>query len=90
MNEPDSNDQERLGSLYSLAQLSYRREDYKGSIDYLLRWLELEEEPSADAYALLSTTYYQREEFKKSVENILIAIDLQESRDIPITIPVLD
>ena len=37
MNEPDSNDQERLGSLYSLAQLSYIREDYQGSIDYLLR-----------------------------------------------------
>lgn len=90
MNEPDSNDQERLGSLYSLAQLSYIREDYQGSIDYLLRWLDLEEDPSADAYALLSTTYYQMEEFKKSVENILIAIEMQESRDIPITRPVLD
>lgn len=76
MNEPDSNDQERLGSLYSLAQLAYIREDYRGSIDYLLRWLDLEEDPSADSYALLSTTYYQLEDFKTSVKHIVTAIEI--------------
>jgi len=90
MSEPDSNDRERLNALYSLAQLSYIREDYRGSVDYLLEWLGLEELPSPEAYALLSQTYYQLEDFKSSVKNIEIAIEMQESRDIPITRPILD
>ncbi len=90
MAEPDSNDQERLGALYSLSQLSYIREDYRGTIDYLDRWFELEEYPSSDAYALLSTTYYQIEDFQSSLKNIEIAINMQESKDIPIKVDILD
>ena len=71
MSEPDSNDRERLNALYSLAQLSYIREDYRGSVNYLLEWLGLEELPSPEAYALLSQTYYQLEDFKSSVKNPL-------------------
>jgi len=88
--EPDSNDQERLGSLYSLSQLAYIREDYRGAVNYLLEWLELEEVPSSDAYGLLSTTYYQLEEFINAQKYIDIAIEMQESQDIPIKVPLLD
>ena len=88
--EPDSNDQERLGALYSLSQLAYIDENYRKSIDYLLQWFDLEEIPSSDAYALLSMTYYQLEDFVSSQQNIDIAIEMQEARDIPIKVAVLD
>ena len=88
--EPDSNDQEILGALYSLSQLAYISEDYRKSIDYLLQWFDLEEMPSSDAYALLSMTYYQLEDFVSSQQNIDIAIEMQEARDIPIKVAVLD
>ena len=88
--EPDSNDQEVLGALYSLSQLAYISEDYRKSVDYLLQWFDLEEIPSSDAYALLSMTYYQLEDFVSSQQNIDTAIEMQEARDIPIKVAVLD
>ena len=39
--EPDSNDQEVLGALYSLSQLAYIGEDYRKSIDYLLSLIHI-------------------------------------------------
>ena len=90
MAEEDSTDQERLGALYSLSQLSYIAEDYKSAINYLLEWLELEELPSSDGYGLLAQAYYQIEDFQKSVEAIDTAINIQESQDIKIKVPVLD
>ena len=88
--EPESNDQERLGALYSLSQLAYIDENYRKSIDYLLQWFDLEEVPRSDAYALLSMTYYQLEDFVSSQQNIDIAIEIEEDRDIPIKVEVLD
>ena len=88
--EPDSNDQERQGALFSLSQLSYIAEEYQRAINYLLEWLEGEEEPSSDAYGLIAQAYYQIEDYQKSVEAIDTAIEIQESRDIPIKEPVLD
>ena len=88
--EEDSSDQERQGAIYSLSQLRYIAEDYKGSISYLLEWLDNEEEPSSDGDGLLAQAYYQVENFQKSVEAIDTAIEIQESRDIPIKVAVLD
>ena len=88
--EPDSNDQERQGAIFSLSQLSYIAEEYQRAINYLLEWLEGEEEPSSDAYALIAQAYYQIEDYRKSVEAIDTSINIQESRDIPIKEPVLD
>jgi len=90
MKEQDSNDQERLNALYSLSQLAYLREDYRQATVYLLQWMDLEEFPSSDSYSLLSQAYYQLEEYETSLKHIETAIELQESRDIPITRPILD
>ena len=90
MSEKDSTDQERLGALFSLSQLSYIAEDYRSAINYLLEWLELEELPSSDGYGLLAQAYYQLEDFQKSVEAIDTAINIQESQDIAIKVAVLD
>ena len=90
MSEKDSTDQERLGALFSLSQLSYIAEDYRSAINYLLEWLELEELPSSDGYGLLAQAYYQLEDFQNSVESIDTAINIQESQDIAIKVAVLD
>ena len=90
MAEPDSTDQERQNSLFSLAQLSYIDEDYKQAISYLQEWVEGEEEPGADAYGLIAQAYYQIENFQESVKAIDTAINISESRDIAIKVAVLD
>ena len=90
MAEPDSTDQERQNSLFSLAQLSYIDEDYKQAIKYLEEWVQGEEEPGADAYGLIAQAYYQIENFQESVKAIDTAINISESRDIAIKVAVLD
>ena len=61
MKEEDSSDQERLGALYSLSQLSYIAEDYKQAINYLLEWMDLEENlcipPNACCFLTLYCPY---------------------------------
>ena len=84
--EPDADYKIQNQARYSLAQLSFIKEDYRGSIKYLLEWIKNEEEPSAQGYSLLATAYFQVEDFRKAKNNIEIAIQMAESRDIPITV----
>ena len=81
---PNADYRQKNNAIYSLSQLSYIKGDYRGAIKYLYLWLENEDEPSSDAYALLATTYYQLKEFKNAKSNIEIAISMQESRDVPV------
>ena len=67
---PNADYRQKNNAIYSLSQLSYIKGDYRGAIKYLYLWLENEDEPSSDAYALLATTYYQLKEFKNSKSNI--------------------
>ena len=76
----------RNQALFSLAQLSFIKEHYRGSVKYLLDWIDGVEEPSSQGYSLIATAYFQLEEFKKARTNIDTAIEIAESRDIPITI----
>ncbi len=71
---------------FSLAQLFFINEDYRGAVKYLLEWIGEEEEPSSQGYSLLATAYFQLEEFKRAKTYIETAIQIAESRDIPITI----
>ena len=84
--EPDADYKIQNQARYSLAQLSFIKEDYRGSIKYLLEWIQNEEEPTAMGYSLLATAYFQVENFRGAKNNIEIAIQMAESRDIPITV----
>lgn len=88
--ETDSSDAERLAAIYTLSQLAYLQENYRSAIKYLQEWLELEEDPSSDAYSLLAMIYYQLEDYKNSKVYIEKAIELQENRDVPVKVAVLD
>jgi len=84
INAPDADYRQQNNAIYSLSQLAYLKGDYRGAIKYLYLWLENEDDPSSDAYALLATTYYQLKEFRNAKENIELAIEMQESRDVPV------
>jgi len=86
LNEPEADYKIQSQARFSLAQLSFIKEDYRGSIKYLLEWIEEESEPSAQGYSLLATAYFQVEDFKRAKNNIETAIEMAESRDIPITV----
>ncbi len=86
LNEPDADYKIQNQARYSLAQLSFIKEDYKNAIKYLLEWIQEEEEPSAQGYSLLATAYFQTADFKRAKNNIETAIQMAESRDIPITV----
>ena len=84
LKEPEADWKIQNQARYSLAQLSFIKEDYRSAIRYLLEWIKEEEEPSAQAYSLLATTYFQLEDFRKAKTNIETAIQMAESREIPI------
>ena len=82
--EPEGDYRQKNNAVYSLSQLAYIQEDYKLAVKYLLQWLEEEEFPSSDAYALLAQGYYQMKDWYKAIDAIEVAIDIRESQDIPI------
>jgi len=84
INEEEADYRQQNQARYSLAQLSYIDEDYRGAINYLLAWIENEELPSSQAYSLLGTTYYQLKEWKNAKTYIDIAVSMQEDKDIAI------
>ncbi|MDG2060722.1 MAG: tetratricopeptide repeat protein [SAR86 cluster bacterium] len=84
IDEPDGDYRQKNNALYSLSQLAYIQEDYRLAVKYLIRWLDEEEFPSSDAYALLAQGYYQLKDWYKAIDAIQVAIDIQEAKDIPI------
>lgn len=67
-------------ALYSLGQLYFVREDYKGAIKLLERWLELVTNPTPRAYVFLAQAYYQTGEFGKALKPIQRAVDIMEKQ----------
>ncbi|BFM09117.1 tetratricopeptide repeat protein [Halioxenophilus aromaticivorans] len=65
-------------TLYTVAQLQFVVEDYKGAIGTLNRWFK-QVDPmfvNADHYALLSQAYYQDKQFDQSLSNVQKAISM--------------
>lgn len=65
-------------TLYTIAQLQFVVEDYKGAIATLNKWFK-QTDPmfvNANHYALLSQAYYQDKQFDKSLTNIKKAISM--------------
>ncbi len=69
------------GTLYSLAQMLFVKEDYKGAVGYLEQWFKQTPEPGANAYVLLGQGYYQMDDYDKALPAVLKAIEIQDARD---------
>ncbi len=78
--EEQLSDALRIGTLYTLAQLKFVEEDYRGAIALLKQWMKLQPIVGADPYALLAQGYYQLNEMKSSLANINKTISLYEQK----------
>lgn len=80
LKEEQLNDALKLGTLYTLAQLKFVQEDYRGAIVLLKKWMEIQPIVGADAYVLVAQGHYQLNEMKEALKNINIAVDKYESK----------
>ncbi len=82
--QPDIPEAMELNTKFTIAQLYFVKEDYRGGVKTLLEWFkakkDLGEEPGANAYALLAQGYYQLKDLDKSLKYIEVAIDDYQSR----------
>ncbi|AZR43111.1 tetratricopeptide repeat protein [Marinobacter salarius] len=67
-------------ALYSLGQLYFVREDYKGAIEQLERWFEVVTNPTPKAYYFLAQAYYQTGAFDRALKPIQRAVDIVEKQ----------
>ncbi|MFT5888787.1 MAG: tetratricopeptide (TPR) repeat protein [Zhongshania sp.] len=82
--QPDIPEAMELNTKYTIAQLYFVKEDYRNGVKTLQEWFktkkEMQEDPGAGAYALLSQGYYQLKDLNRSLQYIEIAIEDYTSR----------
>lgn len=80
LNQSDLPEALETEALYSLGQLYFVREDYKGAIKQLERWFKVANNPSPKAYVFLAQAYYQTEQFAKAQKPAQQAVDIEEKQ----------
>lgn len=72
-----------LGTLRSLFQLYYQREQYRTAVEYMDRWTKVNEGPDVNVLYLKATAQYQMDEFRASLKTALeleqLAVALQKT-----------
>ena len=69
-----------LGTLYTLAQLLFVKEDYKGAVAKLEKWMSLQTIIGSDSYVLLAQGYYQLGDMEKARKNVDMAVNDYEGK----------
>ncbi len=69
-----------LGTMYALGQLYFVQEDYRRAIEYLNRWFDLVETPSAQAYVFLAQAHYQLNDFREVIPPVRRAMEMARER----------
>lgn len=59
---------------YIIAQLMFQKEAYHDGLEYLVRWLDREDNPGVEAHILAASAYYQTGEFNKMITHANDAI----------------
>lgn len=78
--EEQLSDALQLGTLYTIAQLKFVQEDYRGAIAKLKEWMKIQPIVGADPYVLLAQGYYQLNDMKQALPNINKAVTMYESK----------
>jgi hypothetical protein len=81
LKEEQLSDALKLGTMYTLVQLKFSKEDYTAGIKLLKEWMVLQPIVGADAYVLLAQGYYQIADMNSSLVNINISVDKYESKN---------
>ena len=55
--------------IFSLAQISYSREDYRKSIERMKEWLSIEANPSSTGFDIMAAAHWQLNEKKMALKN---------------------
>ncbi len=77
-------ERERNDTLFTLAQLHFQIEDWKGAIKILTDWLAVVENPPSQPYIMLASAYYQIDEFEKVIAPVERAMEIARERDKPV------
>jgi len=59
-----------VGTLYSLAQLSFVADRYQKALDYMRAWLAKANNPGAEPHIFMGQVYYQMKDYKNAVAQI--------------------
>ncbi|WP_240946272.1 tetratricopeptide repeat protein [Pseudomaricurvus alkylphenolicus] len=78
--EEQLSDALKIGTLYTMAQLMFVQEDYRGAIEKLKQWMEIQPIVGADAFVLLAQGYYQLNDMNNALTNINTAVERFESK----------
>lgn len=65
-----------VNTRYTVAQLYFVMENWKTGIEELNRWIQMVDNPGANAYVLLAQGYYQLEDYDRSLSNVERAISM--------------
>lgn len=81
LKEPELTEALQGGTLYTLAQLMFVQEDYRGAVDMLKQWMKIQPIIGADAYVLLAQGYYQINDMEQARVNVDKGIAMLEEKD---------
>jgi len=74
-------DRERNDTLFTLAQLHFQIEDWRGAIKILKNWLAVVENPPSEPFIMLGSAYYQIDQYRDVIAPVEQAISIARQRD---------
>lgn len=74
-------ERDRNDTMFTLAQLRFQIEDWKGAIKILNDWLAIVDNPPPEPYIMLGSAYYQLDQFANVIEPVETAIRIARERD---------
>ncbi len=80
---PSIEQQLKLGTIYTLAQLSTMQENYAKAIKLLETWFSEAPNPAPEPYILLAQNLYQESRFNDMIKPIETAISVAQQRSLP-------
>ncbi|HJP39912.1 MAG TPA: CDC27 family protein [Gammaproteobacteria bacterium] len=81
LEQEDVNERDRNDTLFTLAQLHFQIEDWKGAIKILKDWLAAVENPPSQPFIMLGSAYYQIDQYKNVIAPVERAIEIARQRD---------
>lgn len=63
-------------TLYTIAQLYFKKDDFSNALIYAKRWFDTAETPSANAYILVGQAHYMLKDYRSALPNINKGIDI--------------
>lgn len=84
LKQEEISEREKNDTLFTLAQLHFQIEDWKGAIVILEDWLAAVENPPPEPYIMLASAYYQTDQFKKVIAPVERAIEIAREREKPV------